>query len=162
MREARTQTLERLRALCAQDPTVDIAEAALLLSAARQPALDLDPYRQHLATLVAEVADLVRRRRAPLESLRQVLAVSYGYRGDRETYDDLRNADLAHVIDRRKGLPVALSVIWMHVARAQAGAPPACPSPVISCCASTLAAEPKSSIPSTGAPRARRPSCAPC
>ena len=119
MREARTQTLERLRALCAQDPTVDIAEAALLLSAARQPALDLDPYRQHLATLVAEVADLVRRRRAPLESLRQILAVSYGYRGDRETYDDLQNADLARVIDRRKGLPVALSVIWMHVARAQ-------------------------------------------
>jgi len=119
MTEARTQTLERLRALCAQDPTVDIAEAALLLSAARQPGLDLDPYRQHLATLVAEVADLVRRRRAPLEAMRQVLAVSYGYRGDRETYDDLQNADLARVIDRRKGLPVALSVIWMHVARAQ-------------------------------------------
>lgn len=119
MTEARTQTLDRLRALCARDSPVDIAEAALLLSAARQPSLDLDPYRQHLATLVAEVADLVRRRRAPLEAMRQILAASYGYRGDRETYDDLQNADLARVIDRRKGLPVALSVIWMHVARAQ-------------------------------------------
>jgi regulator of sirC expression with transglutaminase-like and TPR domain len=119
MTEARTQTLERLRALCAQDPTVDIAEAALLLSAARQPDLDLDPYRQHLAALVAGGAHRVRRGRAPLEAMRQILAAGYGYRGDRETYDDLQNADLARVIDRRKGLPVALSVIWMHVARAQ-------------------------------------------
>src|SRR6188508_296530 len=106
MTEARTQTLDRLRALCAQESPVDIAEAALLLSAARQPGLVLDPYRQHLATLVAEVADLVRRRRPALEAMRQVLAVGYGYRGDRETYDDLQNADLPRVIDRRKGLPV--------------------------------------------------------
>ncbi|MBX3499554.1 MAG: transglutaminase family protein [Alphaproteobacteria bacterium] len=119
MSEARTQTLDRLRALCARDSPLDIAEAALLLSVARQPGLDPDPYRQHLAAMVAEVADLVRRRRPAMEAMRQILAVGYGYRGDRETYDDLQNADLARVIDRRKGLPVALSVIWMHVARAQ-------------------------------------------
>lgn len=119
MTQARTRTLERLRTLCAPDMAVDIAEAALLLSAARQPDLDLDPYRQHLGALVAEVGDLVRRRRAALEAMRQILAAGYGYRGDRATYDDLQNADLARVIDRRKGLPVALSVIWMHVARAQ-------------------------------------------
>jgi regulator of sirC expression with transglutaminase-like and TPR domain len=43
----------------------------------------------------------------------------YGYRGDSETYDDLQNANLMRVIDRRKGLPVALGVLYLHAARAQ-------------------------------------------
>ena len=30
----------------------------------------------------------------------------------------MRNADLAAVIDRRRGLPVALSVLWLHAGRA--------------------------------------------
>jgi regulator of sirC expression with transglutaminase-like and TPR domain len=54
-----------------------------------------------------------------IETINRVLFVDHGYRGDGETYDDLENANLIRVIDRRKGLPVALGVIYMHVARAQ-------------------------------------------
>ena len=114
----RRSLLDRLGVLCAAGSTFDIAEAALTLSALRKPVLDLDPYRQHLATLVNEATDLARRRRKAGEALREVLATGYGYRGDGETYDDPQNADLASVIDRRRGLPVALSVVWLHVARA--------------------------------------------
>jgi regulator of sirC expression with transglutaminase-like and TPR domain len=113
-------TEDRLRALCAGDGTrLDIATAALWLAALRRPGVDLEPYRQHLASMADAVADLVRRRGTALDVLRQVLAASYGYRGDTDTYDDLQNADLLRVIDRRKGLPVALSIVYMHVARAQ-------------------------------------------
>ena len=35
-----------------------------------------------------------------------------------ETYDDPANANLIRVIERRRGLPVALGVIWLHAARA--------------------------------------------
>ncbi len=35
----------------------------------------------------------------------------------RRRYDDLRNADLAAVIQRRRGLPVALSILYIHAAR---------------------------------------------
>jgi len=66
-----------------------------------------------------EVADLVRRRGAAPELLSEVIARSYAYRGDSETYDDLQNADLVRVIERRKGLPVALAILYLHVARAQ-------------------------------------------
>jgi regulator of sirC expression with transglutaminase-like and TPR domain len=48
-----------------------------------------------------------------------VIASAYGYRGDSETYDDLQNADFARVLERRKGLPVALAILYLHVARAQ-------------------------------------------
>jgi regulator of sirC expression with transglutaminase-like and TPR domain len=35
------------------------------------------------------------------------------------TYDDLQNANLMRVVDRRKGLPVALGILYLHAARAQ-------------------------------------------
>ncbi|HJQ57195.1 MAG TPA: transglutaminase-like domain-containing protein [Vineibacter sp.] len=112
--------LARLTSLCAVgELSVDIIEAGLVLSTLRRPALETAPYRAHLATLSEEVGGLTRRRRAPADALREVLARGYGYRGDRETYDDPQNADLAAVIDRRRGLPVALSLVWLHTARAQ-------------------------------------------
>src|SRR3546814_4700292 len=48
-----------------------------------------------------------------------VLVERYGYRGDGETYDDMVNANLMRVIDRRRGLPVALGILYLHGARAQ-------------------------------------------
>ena len=81
--------------------------------------VDLAPLRQHVASMATDLADLVRRRGAAAERLADVIARAYAYRGDSETYDDLQNADLARVIERRKGLPVALSILYLHVARAQ-------------------------------------------
>ncbi len=114
-------SIERLRDLCAGDGArLDLLEAALTLSALRQEvAVDLVPYRHHVATMAAALADLVHRRGANPESLAEVIARSYAYRGDSETYDDLQNADLVRVVERRKGLPVALSILYLHVAREQ-------------------------------------------
>ena len=107
--------------LCAGDgERLDLLEAALALSVRRrdQP-IGLEPFRAHVAAMASDLADLVRRRGASPESLAEVIARSYGYRGDVESYDDLQNADLVRVIERRKGLPVALSILYLHVARAQ-------------------------------------------
>ena len=38
--------------------------------------------------------------------------------GDNETYDDLANANLIRVLERRRGLPVALGILWLHAAEA--------------------------------------------
>jgi regulator of sirC expression with transglutaminase-like and TPR domain len=40
------------------------------------------------------------------------------YAGDTEQYDDLANANLIRVIERRRGLPVALGILWLHAAEA--------------------------------------------
>lgn len=113
--------LDRLRDLCAGDgERLDLLEAALALSALRHgEAVDLAPFRQHVAAMAADLGDLVRRRGPAAEALAEVIARSYGYRGDTESYDDLQNADLVRVIERRKGLPVALSILYLQVARAQ-------------------------------------------
>ena len=111
----------RLRDLCAGDGRrLDLLEAALALAVMhRSEAIDLVPLRQHVTAMADSVADLVHRRGANPEALGEIVASAYGYRGDNETYDDLQNADLARVIERRKGLPVALSILYLHIARAQ-------------------------------------------
>jgi len=112
--------LKRLRELCAPGERIDLLQAALTLSILqRDEAIDLAPLRQHVAAMAADLADLVRRRGAQPEQLGEVIAQAYGYRGDSETYDDLQNADVARVLDRRKGLPVALAILYLHVARGQ-------------------------------------------
>jgi regulator of sirC expression with transglutaminase-like and TPR domain len=113
--------LVRLGDLCAGDgQRLDLLEAALTLSVLRRgEPLDLAPFRQHVASMASDLADLVRRRGASPEALAEVIARSYGYRGDTDSYDDLQNADLVRVIERRKGLPVALSILYLDVARRQ-------------------------------------------
>ncbi len=101
---------------------VDLARSALALAAIARPSLDLAPYEAHLDDIAASagcrVGDATTDPRAFAEAARTTLRDVYGYDGDRTSYDDLRNADLAHVIDRRRGLPVALGILYVHAARA--------------------------------------------
>jgi regulator of sirC expression with transglutaminase-like and TPR domain len=113
--------LARLKDLCAGDGVrLELFEVALTLSLLQSDEpIDLVPYRQHVAQMSAAVADLAHRRGAVPEALAEVIARSFAYRGDTETYDDLRNADLVQVIERRRGLPVALAILYLQVARDQ-------------------------------------------
>lgn len=113
--------LARLKDLCAGDGVrLELLEVTLTLSLLqRDEPIDLVPYRQHVAQMSAAVADLVHRRGATPEALSEVIAQSFAYRGDTETYDDLQNADLVRVIERRRGLPVALAILYLQVARDQ-------------------------------------------
>lgn len=99
---------------------VDLGEAALALAVLDRD-VELASYRRHLAQLATEFEDELRARGDTLEdgldALTAVLVERHGYEGDRETYDALDNADLTRVIDRRRGLPVALGILWLHTAR---------------------------------------------
>lgn len=112
-----------LRALGGTDGRVlPLAEAALALAAFERRRVDFARYREHLALIARDVAehpgaagDLAERARA----LNEIILLKYGYSGDELTYDDLQNANLMRVIDRRKGLPVALGILFIDTARAQ-------------------------------------------
>lgn len=105
------------------DSEIDLADAALQLARVDTPDADWQAARAHLSLLAreavqqsAEVAsdDL----RAQATALARLIAGRHRYRGDSETYDDLANANLIRVIERRRGLPVALGIIWLHTAHA--------------------------------------------
>jgi regulator of sirC expression with transglutaminase-like and TPR domain len=116
-----------LRSISAQaDEKINLGEAALALAALDRPRVGLERYRHHLALLARETTEEVARRGGAasdlddrIAALNAVLFDRYGYRGDTLTYGDLQNANLMRVIDRRKGLPVTLGILYLHTARAQ-------------------------------------------
>ena len=108
------------------DGELDIAAVALQLARVDAPEADWEDAQRHLteiarAAVAAAAADPaadagnVARRRAVLA---EVLHGHFGYAGDSDTYDDMANANLLRVIERRRGLPVALGVLWLHAAEA--------------------------------------------
>lgn len=99
----------------------DIARAALMLAALDHPERPLARYEAHLGEIAAAGRDelrLIYRAEEAGRALSALLAGRYGYDGDRITYDDPKNADLMAVIDRRRGMPVALGILYLHAARA--------------------------------------------
>lgn len=103
----------------AADDAIDLGGTALALAALDHPGIDPAPYREHLDGLVADLGALIGSW-PTADALSLALARRAGYRGDQDTYDDPVNGDLIRVIDRRRGLPVALGLIYLHVA-ARAG-----------------------------------------
>jgi regulator of sirC expression with transglutaminase-like and TPR domain len=103
------------------DAEIDIAAAALQLARLSVPdAAAVASAGSHLSALARDAVTLpetesVGDRAAALAGL---LAGRYGYAGDGETYDDLANANLIRVIERRRGLPVTLGILWLHCAAA--------------------------------------------
>ena len=103
------------------DEAIDLAETALLFAALDRPRVRLDRYRRHLAAIAAAVADAGAGGGLDgrVAAINAVLYDREGYEGDRLTYDDQQNANLMRVIDRRRGLPVSLGILYIHAARAQ-------------------------------------------
>jgi regulator of sirC expression with transglutaminase-like and TPR domain len=99
-----------------------IAEAALALASFERPRVGPSRYREHLRVLARDVgrhAGAGGDAAAHARALNEIILLKYGYTGDELTYDDLQNANLMRVVDRRKGLPVALGILYMHAGRAQ-------------------------------------------
>ncbi len=105
------------------DTEIDIADAALHLARVDAPEADWQAAREHLSALARDaVTFAVGDKAADLKhqalSLATLISGRYGYAGDAEHYDDLANVNLIRVIERRRGMPVALGVLWLHCAHA--------------------------------------------
>jgi regulator of sirC expression with transglutaminase-like and TPR domain len=105
----------------AGDGPHDLATAALMLAALDHPDRKLDRFRNHLSELAERVcakADFARDGDSAARALSSVLAGHYGYEGERGDYSAPENADLMAVIDRKRGLPVTLGILYIQTARA--------------------------------------------
>ena len=102
--------------------SIDIAQAALMLAALDHPGLrDVEMARGHLAEIAEAMTaqgPMIQRVGDGAKALSTQLSTRLGYDGDRLNYDDPANADLIQVIERRRGLPVTLGILYMHAARA--------------------------------------------
>lgn len=113
---------ERLSALVADDAEdVDLAEAALLVAMSRYPELDVAHYLGEIESMTEAVRVTVPVDAPPRDVLAAIndhLFGRLGYGPEVDQYYDPCNSYLNDVIDRRRGIPITLSVLYIQVARA--------------------------------------------
>jgi regulator of sirC expression with transglutaminase-like and TPR domain len=94
--------------------------SALAFAIEEYPGINIQSYLRKLDTYAASTEVLVGLDRKPvnvIEGLNEVLFVQEGLRGNSEDYYDPRNSFLNEVLDRKLGIPISLSVIYMEVAK---------------------------------------------
>lgn len=108
-------------------PGPDVAPGALAIAAIEYPRLDPGEWLGQLEAFGARALALVAREagadgplHARVDAVNLCLFGDLGFRGNRDRYGDIRNSCLNQVIERRTGIPITLSVVYMDVAR-QAG-----------------------------------------
>jgi regulator of sirC expression with transglutaminase-like and TPR domain len=94
----------------------DLLRAAALLARVEGRDADVAGVVAAVEGWAAQVAERVRHA-GPLVALHDVLFATAGLRGDVGEYDAPRNSFLDDVVRRRRGLPIALSVLVIEVAR---------------------------------------------
>lgn len=113
-----TEDLNRLGLIDEEEIALD--DAALSLALLDGSGIDLAPYHDLLGAMETRLDMIGGDAEKPAEradALAAVLAGEFGFAGDAEAYDDPANADLISVLDRRRGLPVSLAILWVAMAR---------------------------------------------
>jgi regulator of sirC expression with transglutaminase-like and TPR domain len=106
--------------IAGDDARVDLARGCLMIAQDAYPGLDVERY-------MGEIERMAIRLRARLPTggggeervvaLNQFLYEDLGYWGNTEDYYDPRNSYLNEVIDRRTGIPITLSILYMELGR---------------------------------------------
>ena len=98
----------------------DLENALLLISRFGNPTLRIEDYRKKLDKLSSHIGSEVAYTPSVNEKMQIMLQYIFRelrFRGDAVDYHNPDNAYLDRVIDRRKGLPIMLSVVVMSIAR---------------------------------------------
>jgi regulator of sirC expression with transglutaminase-like and TPR domain len=112
---------ERLRQIVSgPDEDISLAEAALLIAGHEYPDLPVSAYLSRLDELAHGLRMRIGEDATDLEriaELNQFLFGDLGFRPNSEDYYDPRNSFLNEVLERRTGIPLTLSVIYMELGR---------------------------------------------
>jgi regulator of sirC expression with transglutaminase-like and TPR domain len=107
------------------DPELPLAETALWVAAEEYPALDVAGYVGRLDGLGRELLPRLAGANTDRERAERLVSFLHGekgFTGNREHYDDPRNSFLNEVLERRRGLPITLSIVYLETGR-RAGLP---------------------------------------
>ncbi|HTM62429.1 MAG TPA: tetratricopeptide repeat protein [Burkholderiales bacterium] len=108
------------KVLACDDINIDLAHACLLIAQDAYPELHVERYLGDIERMAMRLRGLMPATSAPEERvavLNQFLFEDLGFRGNTEEYYDPRNSYLNDVLDRKVGIPISLSVVYMAVGR---------------------------------------------
>jgi len=91
-----------------------------MIACEEYPQLELSPYLEELDNIAATAKEARKPSDSPIETvekINRVLFETYGFRGNTLDYYDPRNSFFNDVLDRRVGIPITLSAVYIEVAR---------------------------------------------
>jgi regulator of sirC expression with transglutaminase-like and TPR domain len=111
----------RLTALLERpEDSICLAEAALLVAEAQYPGLDIENYLARIDGFARELRERLGDEAGHTErlgALNQYLFQELGFAPDTDNYYDPRNSFLNEVLERRRGIPLSLSIVYIAVGR---------------------------------------------
>ena len=102
------------------DEAIDLAQASLLIARDEYPDLQVPRYLDLLDEMAAEIRGRLRGGEGPMSRiahLNRFLFDDLGFRGNHQDYNDPRNSFLNDVLDRRVGIPISLSTVYIEIGR---------------------------------------------
>ncbi|AFZ12293.1 hypothetical protein Cri9333_1399 [Crinalium epipsammum PCC 9333] len=102
------------------EPQIDLGKAALYIAKEQYPNLDTEEYLNALDTMATEIQERLPEQRYPLRTIQTINKYLYddlGFTGNKKDYYDPRNSFLNDVIERRTGIPITLSLLYLEIAR---------------------------------------------
>lgn len=110
-----------LRQLLEEDPPNGrLDRAALDLATLGTPDLEPEPFLDQLNEMASQLADRMRNfndGRDFVETAQRYLFGELGFHGNQQDFFDPGNSFLNQVLERRTGIPITLSVMYMEIAR---------------------------------------------
>ncbi len=100
------------------EEAINLAEAALLIAQEEYPDIDSSAYLDRLDRMADKVDRHLSNEKDPrgqLDALNRYLFETVQFRGNSEDYHDPRNSFLNEVLDRRTGIPITLSTVYLEV-----------------------------------------------
>lgn len=108
------------RAIRRPDAEINLAAASLYAASNEFPELDVVAYQGRIAQFGARVKSRLSAHHTTYDfvgAMHEVLFEEVGFTGDSKNYFDPNNSHLNEVVDHLKGNPVALSILYIEVAR---------------------------------------------
>ena len=102
------------------DNQINLAEAALMIARFEYPELDISSYMQRIHTIADEIREQLPEDPNAAEILNQLnrsLFIERGFEGNSENYYDPKNSFLNDVIDRKLGIPISLSILYIELGK---------------------------------------------
>ncbi len=107
-----------IQAIDRPEEDIDLARAALLFAKEEYPDLDVDAYIERLDRMAHPIAaDNAAGPKGVVDALNSLLFDQEGFQGNAEDYYDPRNSFLNEVLDRKLGIPISLSLLYMELGK---------------------------------------------
>jgi regulator of sirC expression with transglutaminase-like and TPR domain len=106
--------------LARDDVRIDLAHACLMIAQDAYPKLDVERYLGEIERMAMRLRGRITQTLQPEErvaALNEFLFDELGYSGNTEAYYDPRNSYLNDVMERKTGIPITLSVLYMAIGR---------------------------------------------